>query len=163
MLELTVQDCYPSSPISPADWQQYFQVWLTQPDLGLPVAAGYEITLRLTDDAEVQALNGQYRQQDKATDVLSFATLEESIPWPLELMNEPRYLGDIIISVDTAQRQALGQEHPLRTELLWLASHGFLHLLGWDHPDDESLAAMLACQDQLLGTIGVVVATNSSK
>jgi probable rRNA maturation factor len=55
------------------------------------------------------------------------------------------------------------QEHPLRTELLWLASHGFLHLLGWDHPDEATLEAMLNCQDRLLGTIGVVITTDSSK
>jgi probable rRNA maturation factor len=163
MLDLTVQDCYPDSPIDPTDWEKYFRIWLAQPDLGLPVASNYEITLRLTDDREVQEINRQYRQQDKATDVLSFAALDEAIPLPVELMDESRYLGDIIISVDTAQRQALAQEHPLRNELLWLASHGFLHLLGWDHPDEATLETMLNCQDRLLGTIGVVITTDSSK
>jgi probable rRNA maturation factor len=163
MLDLTVQDCHPDSPINPTDWDKYFRIWLAQPDLGLPVASSYEIALRLTDDREVQEINSQYRQQDKATDVLSFSALDEAIPLPAELMDESRYLGDIIISVDTAQRQALVQEHPLRTELLWLASHGFLHLLGWDHPDEATLEAMLNCQDRLLGTIGVVITTDSSK
>jgi probable rRNA maturation factor len=76
-----------------------------------------------------------------------------------QLDGDPLYLGDIIISVDTAQRQALEQNHELNTELLWLASHGFLHLLGWDHPDEGSLTKMLECQARLLGTIGVTAAT----
>ncbi len=59
-------------------------------------------------------------------------------------------LGDIVISLDTAARQAPEHGHSLEQELLFLASHGLLHLVGWDHPDDASLAAMLARQDRLL-------------
>jgi probable rRNA maturation factor len=59
-------------------------------------------------------------------------------------------LGDIVISLETAARQAPEHGHDLRQELLFLATHGLLHLLGWDHPDDASLAAMLARQEQLL-------------
>ena len=59
-------------------------------------------------------------------------------------------LGDIVISLDTAARQAPEHGHSLEQELLFLASHGLLHLLGWDHPDDASLAAMLARQERLL-------------
>lgn len=155
MIELTVQSLHRSQPIPTKQWEQYFTTWIAQ--LGLPNATGYEATLRLTDDREIQQLNSQYRQQDKATDVLAFAAIDETIPYP---DGEPVYLGDIIISVDTAQRQAVEQHHALATELLWLASHGFLHLLGWDHPDDLALAEMLACQGKLLGTIGVATATN---
>jgi probable rRNA maturation factor len=156
MIELTVQSLHAHQPISEKRWEQYFATWIKQPNLGLPQAMSYEIALRLTDDREVQRLNSQYRQQDKATDVLAFASIDESIPYPA---GEPVYLGDIIISVDTAQRQAIEQNHSLSIELLWLASHGFLHLLGWDHPDDLTLADMLACQGRLLGTIGVATAT----
>jgi probable rRNA maturation factor len=59
-------------------------------------------------------------------------------------------LGDIVISLDTAARQAPEHGHSLEQELLFLASHGLLHLVGWDHPDDTSLAAMLARQELLL-------------
>jgi len=59
-------------------------------------------------------------------------------------------LGDIVISLDTAARQAPEHGHSLEQELLFLASHGLLHLVGWDHPDDASLAAMLARQGDLL-------------
>jgi probable rRNA maturation factor len=156
MIELTIQNLHSSQPISTEQWEQYFATWIEQPGLSLPSAPSYEIALRLTDDREIQQLNSQYRQQDKATDVLAFASIDDTIPHPA---GEPVYLGDIIISVDTAQRQAIEQNHSLATELLWLASHGFLHLLGWDHPDDVTLAAMLACQGRLLGTIGVASAT----
>ena len=61
-------------------------------------------------------------------------------------------LGDIVISLDTAARQAPEHGHSLERELLFLASHGLLHLLGWDHPDDASLAAMLERQERLLTT-----------
>jgi rRNA maturation RNase YbeY len=61
-------------------------------------------------------------------------------------------LGDIVISLDTAARQAPEHGHSLERELLFLASHGLLHLLGWDHPDGASLAAMLERQERLLAT-----------
>ena len=59
-------------------------------------------------------------------------------------------LGDIVISLETAARQAPDHGHSLPAELLFLATHGLLHLLGWDHPDDASLAAMLRKQEELL-------------
>jgi probable rRNA maturation factor len=63
---------------------------------------------------------------------------------------EPLELGDIVISLETAVRQAGDHGNSLERELLFLASHGLLHLLGWDHPDGTSLAAMLARQEELL-------------
>jgi probable rRNA maturation factor len=162
MLELIVQNVVDQISVNEETWAKYFQVWIAQPDLGLPPASGYEITLRLTDDAEIQSLNAQYRHIDKPTDVLAFAALDEEMVLPPSLTDLPLYLGDIIISIDTARKQSVEQGHSLSIELLWLASHGFLHLLGWDHPDDQSLTAMLACQDKLLGTIAVVTTTQSA-
>ena len=161
MLELTVQNTLDQIfiEITEATWSKYFQTWIVQPDLGLPPASDYEITLRLTDDAEIRSLNAQYRQIDRPTDVLAFAALEDEIILSPEMDSLPLYLGDIVISIETAQKQADVQGHSLLIELLWLASHGFLHLLGWDHPDDQSLAEMLACQDVLLGTINVAIET----
>ncbi len=138
----------------------WFETWLAQPDLDLPTASSYELSLRLTDDAEIQLLNSQYRQKDQPTDVLAFAALENEMPLVKGL---PVYLGDIIISVDTANRQALTYQHSLAQELAWLASHGFLHLLGWDHPDEANLEKMLQRQEQLLGTIKVGSSTSASK
>jgi probable rRNA maturation factor len=164
MLELTVQNTLDRSilGLDESIWLAHFQTWIIQPNLGLPPATDYEITLRLTDDAEIQSLNAQYRQIDQPTDVLAFAALEDEITWPAEMDGLPLYLGDIIISIETAQKQADIQGHSMAIELLWLASHGFLHLLGWDHPDDQSLTEMLACQDVLLGTINVVIETQFS-
>ncbi len=161
MLELTVQNTLdqPTLGLDESIWSAHFQTWIAQPDLGLPPAADYEITLRLTDDTEIRSLNAQYRQIDRPTDVLAFAALEDEMILPSEMDNLPLYLGDIIISMETAQKQADVQGHSISIELLWLASHGFLHLLGWDHPDDQSLAEMLACQDILLGTIDITIET----
>ena len=142
------------SPISLADWQRWLEVWLTSLDGDLPKSDIYELTLRLTDDSEIQALNSQYRQQNKPTDVLAFAALEAEMPIFQPEEPEPLYLGDIIISVETAARQAQQNNHSLTIELAWLASHGLLHLLGWDHPDDVRLEEMLAQQANLLKQVG---------
>ncbi len=147
----------PSLTISAAEWTTWFEQWLRQLYPDLPETwqhSAYDMALRLTDDAEVQALNAQYRQKDEPTDVLSFAALEVESP-EIPDADFPLELGDIIISLPTAQRQANQQGHSLRTELAWLAAHGLLHLLSWDHPDDESLHRMLQQQVLLLGTVGV--------
>jgi probable rRNA maturation factor len=143
-------------PISSDSWQSWLQTWLTDMLSDVPAALAYELSLRLTTDSEIQALNAQYRHKNTPTDVLAFAALEVDCPQiPQEFSEfEPLYLGDIIISVETAERQAREQGHPLAHELVWLASHGFLHLLGWDHPDDDSLTQMLSKQTTLLKIIG---------
>jgi probable rRNA maturation factor len=155
-LELIVQDLYQPSIVAESTWVRWFQDWLQTPGLELPPADTYELSLRLTTDAEIQALNSQFRHQDKATDVLSFAAMEVDFP---EIESEPGnvslYLGDIIISVDTAVRQAPEHGYALNKELAWLASHGLLHLLGWDHPDEPSLLIMLDRQETFLAQSGL--------
>lgn len=158
-LELSVQDCVDESSrtevsITDTTWETWFHRWLELLAAEIPKAPMYEMTLRLTDDAEIQQLNAQYRQQDKPTDVLAFAALEVDCPLPPHM---PLYLGDIVISVDTAKRQAKQQEHSLQIELAWLASHGYLHLLGWDHPDNNSLMRMLNQQVILLQEVGIFI------
>jgi probable rRNA maturation factor len=140
-------------PISDTEWQQWFAQWwsVMQPQLPPPYQADeVEVSLRLTDDADIQQLNACYRQIDQPTDVLAFAALESELPWPAE---EVLPLGDIVISVPTAQRQAA--DHGLRRELAWLSAHGFLHLLGWDHPDADQLNRMLSQQAILLRSVGI--------
>jgi probable rRNA maturation factor len=155
-LELIVQDLYQPSTVDETTWISWFQDWLQMPGLELPPAESYELSLRLTTDAEIQALNSQFRQQDRSTDVLSFAAMEVDFP---EIADNPAdsslYLGDIIISVDTAVRQAPEHGYSLRKELAWLASHGLLHLLGWDHPDEPSLLIMLDRQETFLAQSGL--------
>lgn len=94
----------------------------------------FEVALRITTDAEIRALNRDYRATNKPTDVLAFAQREG----PAGALH-PELLGDIVISVDTARRQA---RRGLAAELLHLASHGLCHLLGYDHRDDDEERAM---------------------
>jgi len=135
-------------------WEDRLCQWLLLLAADLPPAIAYEVSLQFTDDQEVRDLNAAYRQQDRSTDVLSFAAIDADLPRSPDL---PLCLGDIIISVETADRQAIERNHTLTEELLWLAAHGLLHLLGWDHPDETRLRAMLAQQDRLLQAIGYSV------
>ena len=128
------------------DW---LRVWIKSLGLSTNLAQGCEIGLRLIGDRQIQILNRQYRLMDKPTDVLAFAATEANLAIPEDL-DEPLYLGDITISLDTAWQQAKEQQHSLATEIAWLTSHGLLHLLGWDHPDDLSLQRMLNQQEKLI-------------
>ena len=85
-----------------------------------------EVSVLLTDDKEIRKLNRIYRDVDSATDVLAFAMREG------EFVLNPSVLGDIVISMDTARRQAKEVGHTLESELALLAVHGTLHLLGYD-------------------------------
>lgn len=139
----------------PEDWQAWLHAWLSylSPDVS-PINA-YELSLQFTSDEAIAALNGQYRQQRNPTDVLSFAALEGQ-PLPVEVLRQiPCNLGDIIVSVETAQNQCHIHGHSFKEELIWLASHGLLHLLGWDHPDEPHLQRMLSMQWELLQQIGL--------
>lgn len=144
-------------PNSPQIWHNWFKTWLNYLQDYLPLACGYEISLRLTDDQDIQTLNYQYLQKNYPTDVLAFSALESENHHDLTdvLEDEPLYLGDLIISVDTAWQQAQKFQHSLEIELAWLASHGLLHLIGWDHPDQESLFDMLKLQEKLLTLINL--------
>jgi probable rRNA maturation factor len=106
--------------------------------------ADYEVAVRLTDDAEIKALNRDYRGKNKPTDVLAFAHREG----PAAAIH-PDVLGDIVISVETARIQAKRAKHDLHAELLHLASHGLCHLLGYDHDDDAEETEMNARALQL--------------
>lgn len=87
-----------------------------------------ELSILLTDDAHIQALNRDYRSKDRPTDVLAFAMHEG------ELGEVGRgLLGDVIVSVETARRQAARAKHDVLAEVTMLLAHGVLHLLGWDH------------------------------
>jgi len=86
---------------------------------------GVELSIYITDDLEIQELNKVYRGKDGPTDVLSF---------PLnEIFNGYKILGDIVISQDTAERQAKELGHTLEEEVRRLLVHGIIHLLGYDH------------------------------
>ncbi len=94
---------------------------------------GKEVTLVLVSDKTIRALKWQHWNENAATDVLSFPAWEPGDPFV------PPHLGDIIISLDTAQRQAQARGHSLTREVALLASHGMAHLVGHDHPHAEGL------------------------
>jgi probable rRNA maturation factor len=145
-----------------ANWVSVLQQWIefirSNPDLSCPSvvrqAPEVSLGLRFTDDAGITELNSEWRQRSGPTDVLSFAALDDTPDW---LEGAAVELGDIIVSLDTAQRQAQDHGHSLGYELHWLISHGLLHLLGWDHPDERRLSGMLALQERLLDSTGNVL------
>ena len=138
-------------------WTDWFSSWgkLCTQSQSLPEAGGYELSLVLSDDDTLRQYNSQYRNLDKPTDVLAFAALESPTAGTFCPGSEPLNLGDLLISLEQANRQAVSRGHSLAVEVVWLAAHGFLHLLGWDHPDESSLLTMLTQQSFLLTHIGI--------
>lgn len=108
-----------------------------------------EITFILCNDEFIHVYNQQYRGVDRSTDVLSFSSDE------IDPETGEKYLGDVIISVDHAQKQALEVNHPLSEEVSMLAIHGVLHLLGFDHSTNDEKTEMWAKQGQLLAQLGI--------
>lgn len=118
--------------------------------------AACELSVLLCDDAFMRPLNLQWRGYDAPTDVLSFPQ-EDLLPALTPDVEEPpvpAVLGDVVISVETAARQADELGHDLMTELVVLAVHGLLHLLGHDHEKDaEEAARMAAEEERVLGAL----------
>jgi probable rRNA maturation factor len=107
----------------------------------------HELSVLLTDDAFIQTLNETHRGKDRPTDVLAFAQNEgEDMPSPMD----HSLLGDVVISLDTAERQARGRKHSLMDEVSFLLAHGILHLIGYDHQTDEQEAIMNAMTSRLV-------------
>lgn len=113
-----------------------------------------EVDITIVDDEEIHTLNREYRNVDRPTDVLSFA-LDEGEEDEPELIDGPEehLLGDIIISAETAQRQGEEFGHGLEREIVYLAVHGLLHLLGYDHMTDEDKKIMRAREEEALREI----------
>lgn len=107
-----------------------------------------EVSVLLTNDSAIQSLNRQYRNIDTPTDVLAFAMREDGD----ESMNS-HLLGDVIISVPTAQRQAHAHNHSLDVEVANLTVHGVLHLLGYDHRISADATIMFEKQEAVLRLI----------
>lgn len=116
-----------------------------------------EVSVTLMSDDAIQVVNAEYRGLDKTTDVISFA-LEELTEDEVAIVGEqgmPTILGDILISVDTAKRQAVEYGHTLDREIGFLALHGFLHLLGYDHMTEADELKMFGRQKEILDTFGL--------
>lgn len=110
--------------------------------------AGGEVSVLLTDDAEMHALNKQWRGIDKATDVLSFPSEDPEIP------GQPQYLGDIAIGYEASWKDAETLGRPFDGHVSHLLIHGFLHLLGYDHIEADDAKVMEPLEAQILAGLG---------
>ena len=113
-----------------------------------------EVSVTLTNNEYIHTLNKEYRGIDRPTDVLSFALNESEEP---EMVDGPavNVLGDLIISVERAEEQAADYGHSLRREVAFLTVHGMLHLLGYDHMEDEEREEMEAEQRFVMEKLGI--------
>lgn len=111
-----------------------------------------ELSLSLVGDRAIRRLNRTWRKKDKATDVLSFPAGDAPPGAP-----GPRLLGDVVISLDTARRQAKEYERPVDVEMARYLAHGILHLLGHDHEKPTEARRMASLEERLLGGRGMVV------
>ncbi|MDZ5670332.1 MULTISPECIES: rRNA maturation RNase YbeY [Bacillus] len=115
-----------------------------------------EVSVTIVTNDDIQQINKEYRGKDTPTDVISFA-LEEEGEGEVEIVGAemPPVLGDIIISADRTREQAEEYNHSFKRELGFLAVHGFLHLLGYDHMTKEEEEEMFTKQKDLLDAYGL--------
>ncbi|MEA3440331.1 MAG: rRNA maturation RNase YbeY [Chloroflexota bacterium] len=113
------------------------------------VQADADLSVIISDDAYIHELNLKFRKIDSPTDVLAFPSEETDID------TGRTYLGDVILSRTRAQAQAQAAGHALESELQLLVVHGVLHLLGYDHTDEESKGRMWTAQGEILESLGL--------
>lgn len=113
------------------------------------------VSVTIVNNAAIHEMNQEYRQVDSPTDVLSFPLWEPDEEWVIDEEEEFVALGDIVISIERAQEQAEEYGHSLQREVGFLAVHGFLHLLGYDHEDKEQEKEMFQKQEEILNRIGL--------
>lgn len=112
-----------------------------------------ELSMVLADDATVQGLNRDWRGKDTPTNVLSFAALDDEDAPVVE--GAPLLLGDVILAYETCAAEASGQGKSLEDHFSHLVVHGVLHLLGYDHMDDDEAAEMEDLETTLLAALGI--------
>ncbi|PKR85107.1 rRNA maturation RNase YbeY [Heyndrickxia camelliae] len=122
----------------------------------LEIENGSEVSVTFVSNEKIREINREYRDKDQPTDVISFA-MEELGEGEIEINGSemPRVLGDIIISVSKAHEQADDYGHAFSRELGFLALHGFLHLLGYDHMTPEDEKEMFGLQKEILDEYGL--------
>lgn len=114
---------------------------------GSPGPSSYEVAIVLTDDAEMRTLNRTWQGKDAPTNVLSFPAGDGH--------NETRSLGDVVIAYETALEESRGDNIPLSDHVSHLVIHGVLHLLGFDHEQDEAAERMEALETKALASLGI--------
>ena len=132
---------------APEGWESFSED-VARAVLGYLNLQDAELSILLCDDETIHPLNRDYRGKDKPTDVLSFAQREGEFAFI-----DDNLLGDVIISMDTTIRQATERQHSVETELRVLLVHGILHLLGYDHIEDDEAEVMEAKEREILALI----------
>ena len=121
-------------------------------------ARAAELSVILTSNRAIGALNRRWRGQDKPTNVLSFPAPRQATKRPPKraaVRGAPRHLGDIVIAYETTAAEARAERKPFDHHLAHLAVHGFLHLLGYDHESDSEADAMERRERRVLSRLGV--------
>lgn len=122
--------------------------------LGLPDRI-FELSISLTDDANIQSLNHEYRGKDKPTNVLSFPQIADWSADSDDLDGPVLLMGDIVVALETIEREAREQDKSLENHFIHMLIHSFLHLLGYDHEEEEEAEAMEATEIHILAGIGI--------
>ena len=110
----------------------------------------FSLSFEIIDDDLIAVLNKRWLNKKGPTDVLSFPIIAQN---DLYIEMPTIELGDLFISLETAQKQSKEFNNSIKEEMIWLASHGFLHLLGWDHRDSNQLDKMLFLQEYLISKL----------
>ncbi len=132
-----------------ADWLTGIaRITLEHEDVG-----NCQLSVAVTTDADIHALNRRYAAEDKPTDVLAFSQ-EEGEAF-ISAPDELRHLGDVVISLETAERQAAEVGHDLDAEMAHLMTHGVLHLLGYDHTEADDERKMRERERAVLAKAGI--------
>lgn len=119
---------------------------------------GLYVSITLTCPSYIKKINNEYRNIDKETDVLSFPMFEKNeIDELIENQNNvvEDVLGDIIISVDRVKEQAVEYGHSFERELAYMVVHGFYHLMGYDHMNDDEKSVMRAKEENILSKLKI--------
>jgi probable rRNA maturation factor len=132
------------------NYKPYINLIVSRIKLVMKLEKQYEFSIILVDSNKIHEINREYRNIDKATDVISFASLDDELLFDL---NEVIELGDIFINVDAIRSQASDYGHSLKREFCFLVTHGILHLLGYDHMNKEDEKKMFDLQEEILNEI----------
>jgi len=147
--DLLILDCQREVKVNvPSD--EKLQLWVNTALETAGFIKAAEVTLRFTTNEEVQTLNREFRDKDKPTNVLSFP-----FEVPEFLQDEEPTLGDIIIAMPVIEDEAKEQQKTVADHLAHMTIHGTLHLLGFDHIDDEEAEEMESLEIQILAKLGI--------
>jgi probable rRNA maturation factor len=121
----------------------------------LKIRPAFEISVLIASNQVLKKLNLKYRKLNKPTDVLSFPSYSKKELKSLKISKQMLNLGDIVISHQLAQSQAIEYGHSLKREISFLFVHGLLHLLGYDHMNKNEEKQMFKLQDKILNSLGI--------